>query len=100
MKRKIEFDNEEKKIGNFLKKHPFLKEMWFEREKIFDEAYKKEARSEAKYNKIAQEAGLESVRFAYNEYCFGIDVNDVQLRGTDISRKRLVVHDYMLNHSE
>jgi len=72
------FVKEEKAGKSLLKKYPFLKEMWNEREKIFDTTYKKEALIEKKYNKIAKKAGLKSVKFAYNECCFGIDINDVR----------------------
>lgn len=93
MKHKDIFDKEEKTARSLLKKYPFLKKMWEEREKVFTEAHKKEALIERKYNNRAQKAGLNSVKFAYNEYCFGIDVNDVDLHGTDLKKNRLLIHD-------
>ncbi len=96
MKEEDIFDKEEKAEKSLLKKYPFLKEMWKEREKIFDSAYKKEALIEEKYNKIAKKAGLKSVKFAYNECCFGIDVNDVDMHGTNIKEKRMLIHDLTL----
>ena len=76
MEQKDVFEKEQKFARDFVKKYPFLKKMWQEREKAFDEAHRKEALIEAKYNKIAKKAGLKNVKFAYTEYCFGIDVND------------------------
>jgi len=73
-------DEEEKFAKKLLKKHPFIKSMWKEREEAFKIAHKKEAMIEKKYNKMAKKAGLRSLKFAYNEYCFGIDVNDVMGR--------------------
>jgi hypothetical protein len=90
------FDKEEKYAKKLLKKYPFLKKMWQEREKVFDEAHKKEVLIEKKYNKIAQKVGLRSVKFAYNEYCFGIDVNDVDAHGTNLKENRLLIHDMTL----
>ena len=87
------FDKEEKAARNVLKKYPFLKKMWKEREKVFTEAHKKEALIERKYNNRAKKAGLNSVKFAYNECCFGIDVNGVDLYGTDLRKNRLLIHD-------
>jgi hypothetical protein len=90
------FDKEEKYAKKLLKKYPFLKKMWQEREKVFDEAHGKEVLIEKKYNKIAQKAGLKSVKFAYSEYCFGIDINDVDAHGTNLKENRLLVHDSTL----
>lgn len=89
-------DKEEKYAKKTLKKYPFLKKMWQKREKVFGEANRKEALIEEKYNKIAKKAGLKSVKFAYNEYCFGIDVNDVDAHGTNLKRNRLLIHDMTL----
>lgn len=86
------FAKEEKAERSLLKRYPFLKEMWKEREKIFSTAYKKEATIEKKYNKIAKESGLKSVKFAYNEYCFGIDVNDVDIHGRNVKEDRMLIH--------
>ena len=89
--------NKEEKIGKkLLKKYPFIKNMWEEREKVFEIARKKEALIEKKYNKIVKEAGLKSIKFAYNEYCFGIDVNDVDLYGTSLKENRFLIHDTIL----
>ena len=90
------FDKEEKYAKKLLKKYPFLKKMWQEREKVFGEAHRKEALIEKKYNKIAQKAGLKNVKFAYNEYCFGIDVNDVDAHGTNLKENRWLIHDMTL----
>ena len=90
------FDKEEKYAKKLLKKYLFLKKMWQEREKVFDEAHTKEVLIEKKYNKIAQKVGLKSVKFAYNEYCFGIDVNDVDAHGTDLKENRLLIYDMTL----
>jgi len=100
MKREDRFDKEGKMAKDFLKKRVFLKKMWKEREKIFDAAYRKEALIEKKYNKIAQKTGLKSVKFAYNEYCFGIDVNDVNLYGTNLKDNRLLIHDSILSEGK
>ncbi len=96
MKHEDIFDKEEKAAKNLLKKYPFLKKMWEEREKVFTEAHKKEALIKRKYNNRAKKAGLHSVKFAYNEYCFGIDVNGVDLYGTDLKENRMLVHDMTL----
>ena len=90
------FDKEEKYAKKLLKKYPFLKKMWQEREKVFDKTHRKELLIEKKYNKIAKKAGLKSVKFAYNEYCFGIDVNDVDAHGTNLKENRLLIHDMTL----
>jgi hypothetical protein len=90
------FDKEEKYAKKLLKKYPFIKKMWQEREKVFNEAHSKEVLIEKKYNKIAKKAGLISVKFAYNEYCFGIDVNDVDAHGTNLKENRLLIHDMTL----
>lgn len=90
------FDKEEKYTKKLLNKYPFLKKMWREREKVFDETHRKEALIEKKYNKIAQKSGLRSVKFAYNEYCFGIDINDVDTYGTNLKENRLLIHDMTL----
>jgi len=90
------FAKEEKVEKSLLKKYPFLKEMWQEREKAFATAYKKEASIEKKYDKVAKKSGLKSVKFAYNECCFGIDVNDVDMHGTDIKENRMLIHDLTL----
>ena len=90
--------NKEKKAAKILiKRYPLIKSMWKEREKIFDEAHKKEAQVEVKYNRAAKKAGLRSVRFAYAESCFGIDVNNVYLNRTNIREDRLLVHDFILS---
>ena len=86
------FDKEEKYAKKLLKKCQFLKKMWQEREKVFGEAHRKEVLIEKKYNKIGKKAGLKSVKFAYNEYCFGIDVNDVDAYGTSLKENRLLIH--------
>jgi hypothetical protein len=96
VKRNNILDKEEKYAKKLLKKYPFLKKMWEEREKVFNEAHRREDLIEKKYNKIAQKAGLKSVKFAYNEYCFGIDVNDVDAHGTNLKENRLLVHDSTL----
>src|SRR3990167_3396352 len=84
------FAKEEKAEKILLKKYPFLKEMWQEREKAFDEAHRKEALIEKKYSRIAKKSGLKSVKFAYNECCFGIDVNDVDMHGRNIKEKQML----------
>jgi hypothetical protein len=56
--------------SKLLKKYPFLRKMWQEREKVFDGAHRKEVLIKKKYNKIAQKAGLKSVKFAYSEILF------------------------------
>ncbi|MBL7132278.1 MAG: hypothetical protein ISS45_12920 [Candidatus Omnitrophica bacterium] len=89
-------DKEEKFAKSFLRKCPFIKNMWREREKAYKIAYKKETIIEKKYNKIAKKAGLKSVKFAYNEYCFGIDINDVDAHGTNLKQNRLLIHDMTL----
>lgn len=91
---------EDRFARNFLKKHNFIKKMWREREKILDVAYRKEALIEKKYNKIAKKAGLKSVKFAYNEYCFGIDINDVNLHGTNLKGNRFLIHDSILSEGK
>lgn len=100
MKSEDRFKKEEKFASDFVKKYPFLKKMWEERERIFGEAHEKESRIEAKYSEMAKRAGLKSVKFAYNEYCFGIDVNDVNLYHTDIKKNRLVIHEFTLNEDD
>ncbi len=90
------FDKEEKYAKKLLKKYPFIKKMWQEREKVFGEAHRKEVLIEKKYNKIAKKAGLRSIKFAYNEYCFGIDINDVDAHGTNLKENRLLIHDMTL----
>lgn len=89
-------DKEEKRAKKLLKKYPFIKNMWQEREKVFAEAHVKEDLIEKKYNKIAKKAGLKNLKFAYNEYCFGIDVNDVDAYGTNLKENRLLIHDMTL----
>ena len=91
------FTKEKKAAKSLIKRYPLIKSMWREREKIFDEAYKKEAQVESKYNRAAKKAGLKSVRFAYAESCFGIDVNNVYLNRTNIREDRLLVHDFILS---
>lgn len=100
MKKEYRFDKGERIARNFLKKHSFIKKMWREREKIFGVAYKKEALIEKKYNKIAKKAGLKSIKFAYNEYCFGIDINDVNLHGTNLEGNRFLIHDSILSEGK
>ncbi len=90
------FGKEERYAKKLLKKCPFLKKMWREREKVFGETHWKEVLIEKKYNKIAKKAGLKSVKFAYNEYCFGIDINDVEAHGTNLKENRLLIHDMTL----
>ncbi len=91
------FEKEKRFARDFVKKYPFLKKMWQEREKAFDEAHRKEGQIEAKYNKIAQKAGLKNVKFAYTENCFGIDVNDVLGHGINEKENRLVIHEFTLH---
>lgn len=93
------FDKEEKHAEKLLKEYPFLKKMWQEREKAFDEAHRKEALIEKKYSRIAQKAGLKNVKFAYNECCFGIDVNDVDIHGISIKENRMLIHDLTLEET-
>ena len=90
------FDKEEKAAKRLLKRYPFIKDMWKEREEAFEIAHKKEALIEKKYNKIAKKAGLKSLKFAYNEYCFGIDVNDVDIHSTNLRENRLLIHNMTL----
>ena|SRR3989338_7674349 len=94
-----QFDKEEKYARKLLKEYPFLKKMWQEREKAFDEAHRKEALIEKKYSRIAKKSGLKSVKFAYNECCFGIDVNDVDMHGTNIKENRVLIHDLTLEET-
>ena len=89
-------DKEEKAAKKLLKKYPFIKDMWEEREKAFGIAHKKEVAIKKKYDKIAKKAGLKSLKFAYNEYCLGIDVNDVDIHSTNLREDRLLIHDMML----
>ncbi|NQT22453.1 MAG: hypothetical protein HQ579_03325 [Candidatus Omnitrophica bacterium] len=89
-------DKEEKAAKKLLKKYPFIKDMWKEREKAFGIAHRKEAAIEKKYNKIAKKAGLKNLKFAYNEYSFGIDVNDVDIHSTNLKENRLLIHDMTL----
>ncbi len=84
---------DKKSIKKFLKKHPFLKKMWQEREKAFDAAYQKESQIEKKYNKIAKKNELKGVNFAYSDYCFGIDVNDVRSSGERLKKGRILLHE-------
>jgi hypothetical protein len=92
------FEREQKFAESLVRKYPLIKAMWKEREKIFDEAHRKEAQIEAKYNKLAKKAGLKSLRFAYAEYCFGIDVNDVYSNYTNLDEERIVIQDFMLKN--
>ncbi len=100
MKKEDGLDKENRIARNFIKKHNFINKMWREREKIFDVAYRKETLIEKKYNKIAKKAGLKSVKFAYNEYCFGIDINDVNLHGTDLKENMFLIHDSILSEEK
>ncbi|MDD4980022.1 MAG: hypothetical protein PHC54_01940 [Candidatus Omnitrophica bacterium] len=84
---------DKKLIKNFLKKYPFLKKMWQEREEVYGIAYEKELGIEKKYNKIAKKAGLKSVNFAYSDYCFGIDVNDIRSYGQCLKKGRILLHE-------
>lgn len=84
---------DKKLIKKFLKKYPFLKKMWQEREKAYDIAYEKEVIIEKKYNKIAKKAGFKSVNFAYSDYCFGIDVNDIRSFGQCLKKGRILLHE-------
>jgi Sec7-like guanine-nucleotide exchange factor len=82
-----------KLIKKFLQKYPFIKRMWQEREKAYNIAYEKETQIEKKYNKIAEKAGLKSVEFAYSDYCFGIDVNDIRAGGQCLKKCRILLHE-------
>lgn len=84
---------DKKLIKKFLKKYPFLKKMWREREKAYDIAYEKELKIEQKYNKIAKKAGFKSVNFAYSDYCFGIDVNNIRSFGQCLKKGRILLHE-------
>ena len=84
---------DKKLIKEFLRKYPFVKKMWQERERAFDIAYEKESRIEKKYNKIARKTGLKSVNFAYSDYCFGIDINDVRSSGECQKKGRMLLHE-------
>ncbi len=84
---------DKKLIKEFLRKYPFIKKMWQERERAFNMAYEKESRIEEKYNKIAKKAGLKSVNFAYSDYCFGIDINDVRSSGERQKKNRILLHE-------
>ena len=88
---------EQEAAKSLIKKYPLLKNMWRDREKVFDEAHRKEAQIEAKYNKVAKKAGLTSIKFAYAESCFGIDVNDVYRNRTNVKENRLLIPDFTLN---
>ncbi|MBM3245723.1 MAG: hypothetical protein FJZ13_00120 [Candidatus Omnitrophica bacterium] len=87
---------DKKLIKKFLQKYPFIKKMWQEREKAYDIAYKKEMQIEKKYNKIAKKAGLKSLEFAYSDYCFGIDVNDIRSNGQCLEKARILLHEFDL----
>lgn len=54
---------------------------------------------EKKYNKIAKKAGLKSVEFAYSDYCFGIDVNDIRSGGECLKKDRILLHESDLVNS-
>jgi len=90
-------DIEEKLAKKLLRKYSFIKRMWEEREQVFCQAHKKENMIEAKYNAIAKKAGLKSVTFAYNEYCFGVDVDGVDTHGTRLKDNRIIIHDSTLD---
>ncbi len=92
------FKKEQKAAKTLVKKYPLLKDMWEEREKLFDQTHRKEARIEAKYRKMARKAGLKNVRFAYAESCFGIDVNNVHLNQINVRENRLLISDFTLNN--
>lgn len=84
---------DKKLIKKFLKKYPFIKKMWQERKKAYDIAYEKEIQIEKKYNKVAKKAGLKSIIFAYSDYCFGIDVNDIRSSGQCLKKERILLHE-------
>lgn len=84
---------DKKLTKEFLRKYSFIKKMWQERERAFDMAYEKESRIEEKYNRIAKKAGLKSINFAYSDYCFGIDVNDVGSSGECRKKSRILLHE-------
>ncbi len=84
---------DKKLIKDFLRKYPFIKKMWQERENAFDAVYQKESRIEKKYNRIAKKAGLKSVNFAYSDYCFGIDVNDIRSSSECLKKGRILLHE-------
>jgi len=84
---------DKKLIKKFLKKYSFIKKMWQEREMAYDIAYKKEIQIEKKYNKVAKKSGLKSVDFAYSDYCFGIDVNDMRSSGQCLKKGRILLHE-------
>ncbi len=89
---------EEKIVRKLLDRNPFIRKMWRERQRVFELASKKETVIEKKYGRLAKKAGLKSLKFAYNDgYCFGIDVNDVDLHGSNPKEHRLLIHDTALN---
>jgi len=89
----VRYVKDKKLIKKFLKKYPFLKKMWQEREKAYDIAYEKEIQIEEKYKKIAKKKGFKSVNFAYSDYCFGIDVNDIRFSGECLQKGRILLHE-------
>ena len=41
----------------------------------------------------AKKNGVNDICFAYNEYCFGIDIGDVKSKGANHKEGRYLIHD-------
>jgi len=90
------YDKERMAAKSYLKKYPFLKRIWEEADYARDNYHTALDLIEERMEKLALEHGIKEIRFAYlNEGPgpFGIDVGDVQSRGQNIKKGRILLHE-------
>lgn len=89
----------DKKTKEFVKKYPWLKEMWTEFEKVSDEYWKKIEEINVHYTEISKRFGLECVSLWSNMDggIVGIDVNDgYSYGGYDFEHNRMLIQSDLL----
>lgn len=91
------YEKERRAVKRYLKKYPFLKEIWDEAEEVRENFYALLDRLEKKMEKLALKHGIQDIRFAcLGDECqepFGIDIGDVQSKGQNIKEGRILIYD-------
>ena len=92
-----EYKKQQEAAKSYIKKYPFLKEIWDETEEARENFYALLDRLEKKMEKLALKHGIQDIRFAClgeeGQEPFGIDIGDVHSRGQNIKEGRVLIFD-------
>lgn len=92
-----EYKEGKKAAKSYIEKYPFLKEIWEETEEARENFYALLDKLEERMEKLALEHGIKNIKFAYlggeGPGPFGIDIGDVESKGQNIKKGRILIHD-------